>query len=336
MNLTIRSMFFVLLCLPLFGCGGDASKPATKEKSDTKKESVKKDSSAPQTSGLKGEIKADGSSTVLLVTQAVSSAFSKSNPNVKISVGRSGTGGGFKKFASGETDISNASRPIKGEEKEACAKNKVEYFEFQVAWDGLSVVINKENTWAKNMTVEQLKLIWDKDSKVELWSDVDPSWPKEKIKLFGAGTDSGTFDFFTEVINGKSGQSRTKYEPTEDDNVTVNGVSKDKYAMGYFGLAYYQENKGKLQVVAVAPKKGDPFVEPNVKSVMDKTYKPLSRPLYVYVKKASLKRPEVQEFLKFYLRRDDLVEQAKYIKMDLHMKDEQQSKLEKAIADSSK
>ena len=205
-----------------------------------------------------------------------------------------------------------------------------------MAWDGLSVVINKENTWAKNMTVEQLKLIWDKDSKVELWSDVDPGWPKEKIKLFGAGTDSGTFDFFTEVINGKAGQSRTKYEPTEDDNVTVNGVSKDKYAMGYFGLAYYEENKSKLQVVAVAAKKGDPFVEPDTKSVMAKTYKPLSRPLYVYVKKASLKRPEVQEFLKFYLRRDDLVEQAKYIKMDLLMKDEQQSKLEKAIADSSK
>jgi len=336
MNLTMRSLFYVLLCLPLFGCGGEASKPAPKEKSEPKKESSKKESPAIQTTGLKGEIKADGSSTVLLVTQAVSSAFSKSNPDVKISVGRSGTGGGFKKFAAGETDISNASRPIKAEEKEACAKNNIEYFEFQVAWDGLSVVINKENTWAKNMTAEQLKLIWDKDSKVELWSDVDPSWPKEKIKLFGAGTDSGTFDFFTEAINGKAGQSRTKYEPTEDDNVTVNGVSKDKYAMGYFGVAYYEENKSKLQVVAVAAKKGDPFVEPNTKTVMDKTYKPLSRPLYVYVKKASLKRPEVQEFLKFYLRRDDLVEQAKYIKMDLLMKDEQQSRLEKAIAEASK
>ncbi|MBY0325815.1 MAG: substrate-binding domain-containing protein, partial [Gemmataceae bacterium] len=195
-----------LFSILTLGCGG--------ENTATKKE--QKNAPAPQgktavetpanKGGMKGEIKADGSSTVLLISQAVASEYTKANPNVKISVGRSGTGGGFKKFAAGEIDISNASRPIKAEEKASCTKNGIEFFEFQVAWDGLSIVINKENTWAKNMTVAQLKSMWDKDSKVENWSDVDPTWPKEKIKLFGAGTDSGTFDFFTEVINGKSGQ----------------------------------------------------------------------------------------------------------------------------------
>jgi len=285
---------------------------------------------------MKGEIKADGSSTVLLISQAVASEYSKTNPNVKISVGRSGTGGGFKKFAAGETDISNASRPIKAEEKESCAKNGIEFFEFQVAWDGLSIVINKENTWAKNMTVTQLKTMWDKDSKVENWSDVDPTWPKEKVKLFGAGTDSGTFDFFTEVINGKSGQSRTSYQPTEDDNVTVNGVAKDKFALGYFGLAYYEENKEKLGIVSVAKKEGDKFISPNEVTVMDKTYSPLSRPLFIYVKKSSLKRPEVQDFMTFFLRRNDLIAQAKYIKMDALMQADVQEKLANAIKESGK
>lgn len=335
MNKMIRALFAMVLTVSLIGCGGEAPKGGKNSITPSGKEAPKKEASS-KAGGLKGEIKADGSSTVLLVTQAVATEFSKSNPNVKISVGRSGTGGGFKKFSTGETDISNASRPIKKEEKASCTENKIDFHEFQVAWDGLSVVINKENTWAKNMTVEQLKLIWDKDSKVELWSDVDPTWPKEKIKLFGAGTDSGTFDFFTEVVNGKSGQSRTKYEPTEDDNVTVNGVSKDKYAMGYFGLAYYEENKDKLQVVAIAAKKGDPFVLPTTKTVMDKTYRPLSRPLLIYVKKSSLVRPEIREFLSFYLRRDDLVEQAKYIKMDALAKSEQQEKLEKALTESGK
>lgn len=335
MKKTLCSGWAFLLCFSVLGCGGDAPVGPKKAPVPTGNKESSKETS-PKSTGMKGEIKADGSSTVLLVTQAVATEFSKSNPNVKISVGRSGTGGGFKKFSSGETDISNASRPIKKEEKAACAENKIDYHEFQIAWDGLSIVIHKENTWAKNMTVDQLKLIWDKDSKVELWSDVDPTWPKEKIKLFGAGTDSGTFDFFTEAINGKGGQSRTKYEPTEDDNVTVNGVSKDKYALGYFGLAYYEENKDRLQVVAVAAKKGDPFIAPSTKTVMDKSYKPLSRPLYIYVKKSSLVRPEVKEFLNFYLRRDDLVEQAKYIKMDALAKNEQQEKLEKALAETGK
>ena len=317
------------------GCGGNPSTGAKKEKAETPAPQDKKSAeNIPTKGGLKGEIKADGSSTVLLISQAVASEYSKTNPNVKISVGRSGTGGGFKKFAAGEIDISNASRPIKAEEKASCAKNGVEFFEFQVAWDGLSIVINKENNWAKNMTVAQLKSVWDKDSKVENWSDIDPTWPKEKIKLFGAGTDSGTFDFFTEVINGKAGQSRTSYQPTEDDNVTVNGVFKDKFAMGYFGLAYYEENKEKLGIVSVAKKDGDKFINPTEATVMDKTYSPLSRPLYIYVKKSSLKRPEVQDFMTFFLRRNDLISQAKYIKMDAFMQSDEQEKLAKAIKEA--
>lgn len=327
--LTLLSFLTILS----IGCGGKSDSDTKKDKNDSV--NSKKSSETPKNKdAIKGEIKADGSSTVLLIAQAVASEYSKSNPNVKISVGRSGTGGGFKKFAAGEIDITNASRPIKAEEKALCLKNNIEYFEFQVAWDGLSVVINKENTWARNMTVSQLKAIWDKDSKVENWSDVDPTWPKEKIKLFGAGTDSGTFDFFTEVINGKAGLSRTNYQPTEDDNVTVNGVAKDKYALGYFGLAYYEENKEKLGVVSVAKKEGDKFISPNEVTVMDKTYSPLSRPLYVYVKKSSLKRPEVQDFMTFFLRRNDLISQAKYIKMDSLMQNDEQEKLTKAIKDS--
>lgn len=317
------------------GCGGNTNTGAKKEKAEIPAPQGKKsEENITIKGGLKGEIKADGSSTVLLISQAVASEYSKTNPNVKISVGRSGTGGGFKKFAAGEIDISNASRPIKAEEKASCAKNGVEFFEFQVAWDGLSIVINKENNWSKKMTVSQLKAVWDKDSKVENWSDIDPTWPKEKIKLFGAGTDSGTFDFFTEAINGKAGQSRTSYQPTEDDNVTVNGVSKDKFAMGYFGLAYYEENKEKLGIVSVAKKEGDKFINPTEATVMDKTYSPLSRPLYIYVKKSSLKRPEVQDFMTFFLRRNDLISQAKYIKMDALMQSDEQEKLAKAIKEA--
>jgi len=336
--MSMKRSFALMTLLSIFalGCGGDNTATKKEQKSAPAPQGKKAAENTPAKGGMMGEIKADGSSTVLLISQAVASEYSKTNPNVKISVGRSGTGGGFKKFAAGETDISNASRPIKAEEKESCAKNGVEFFEFQVAWDGLSIVINKENTWAKNMTVAQLKTMWDKDSKVENWSDVDPTWPKEKVKLFGAGTDSGTFDFFTEVINGKSGQSRTSYQPTEDDNVTVNGVAKDKFALGYFGLAYYEENKEKLAIVSVAKKEGDKFVSPNEATVMDKTYSPLSRPLFIYVKKSSLKRPEVQDFMTFFLRRNDLIAQAKYIKMDALMQSDVQEKLAKAIKESGK
>jgi len=282
---------------------------------------------------LKGEVKVDGSSTVYLITEAVAAAFKKEHPDVRITVGISGTGGGFKKFSAGETDISDASRPIKPAEVEACRKNGIDFIELQVGWDGLSVVINPENTWARQLTVAQLHKIWQPNSKVRRWSDVDPSWPDQPVKLFGPGSDSGTFDFFCEAINGKEKAHRTDYTPSEDDNVVVSGVAGNKYAMGYFGLAYYEENKDKLQLAAIAAKEGGPFVQPSEKTVVNKTYKPLSRPLFVYVKKSSLKRPEIQQFVSFYLRRYDLVTQAKYIKTNTRVRNEQVDKLENALKD---
>lgn len=280
---------------------------------------------------LRGEIRADGSSTVYLITEAMAANFKKQHPHVRITVGISGTGGGFKKFASGETDLNDASRPIRPAEAEACKKNGIEFVELQVAWDGLTVVVHPENTWARQMTVEQLRKIWRPDMPAQRWSDVEPGWPAEPIRLYGAGPDSGTFDFFTEVINGKEKLSRRDYEASENDNVTVQGVSGGKYALGYFGLAYFEENKARLQAVAIATKPGGPFVLPSKATVLDRSYQPLSRPLFVYVRTEALRRPEVQEFLRFYLRRNDLVEAAKYIELNNRQRFQQQKKLEAAI-----
>lgn len=293
---------------------------------------------AASAQGLKGEIKVDGSSTVFLITEAMATNFKKQNPGINISVGVSGTGGGFKKFSAGETDISDASRKIRDAEKEACAKNNIEYVELQVAWDGLAVVIHPDNTWARKMTVEHLKKIWHPDSAAKKWSDVDPNWPDQEIKLFGPGADSGTFDYFTEAINGKEKLSRKDYQASENDNDLVRGVAGNKYAMGYFGVAYFEENKDKLGIVAVAPAgKGlDAAVIPTKDTVLKGIYKPLSRPLFIYVKKDSLKRPEVAEFCKFYLRRHDLVSTAKYIEMPGRQQVAQQEILEKALKASEK
>ena len=289
---------------------------------------------APAKSALTGEIKIDGSSTVYLITEAVASNFKNLHPNVKSSVGISGTGGGFKKFGKGETDISDASRPIKTAEAEECKKNGIDFVELQVAWDGLAVVINKENTWATKMTVAQLKKIWHPENPAKKWSDVDPSWPAEEIKLYGAGADSGTFDYFTEAINGKEKLSRTDYTATEDDNITVKGVEGNKYAMGYFGVAYYEQHKDKMATVGVAVKEGDPYVLPTKEDVFTGQYRPLSRPLFIYVKQASLKRPEVEEFVRFYLRRNDLVSQVKYVPMNLVQTAAMQKRLDEAVGKS--
>jgi phosphate transport system substrate-binding protein len=279
---------------------------------------------------LSGEIKADGSSTVYLITEAMATHFKKQHPDVRITVGISGTGGGFKKFAAGETDLSNASRAIREGEAKACADNGIEYVELQVAWDGLAVVIHPENTWAKTMTLDQLKKIWHPDSTVKKWSDVDPSWPNAAIKLYSPGTNSGTFDYFTEAVNGKEKViRRDNVVFSEDDNVLVQGVAGDKYAIGYFGLAYYLENKDKLGVVHIGKTAGK-YIEPSDRTVLNRTY-PLSRPLYLYVKKASLKRPEVQEFCRFYLRRTDVVSQVKYTPLTSRQQLDQQEKLEAAI-----
>jgi phosphate transport system substrate-binding protein len=261
---------------------------------------------------LSGDIKCDGSSTVGPITEKMASAFKKLHPKVSISVGIAGTGGGFKKFAVGETDLSNASRKIKDTEAAKCKENGIEFLELEVAIDGLAVIIDKGNTWARDMTLEQLKKIWHPDIAAKKWSDVDPNWPNEKIELFGAGTNSGTFDYFTEAVNGKEKVSRTDYTPSEDDNTTLKGVIGNKYAMGYLGLSYYESNKGQLTAVSLAKKPGDPYIFPAPTAVL--TYKyPLSRPLFIYVKKASLKQEHIREFIDFYLRKPEIVKDVGYV-----------------------
>lgn len=280
-----------------------------------------------------GVIKIDGSSTVYLITESMVTDFKKLHPGIDVSVGIAGTGGGFKKFAAGETDISNASRKVKSAEAEACAKHGISFIELQVAWDGLAVVINKDNDWARQMTVEQLKKIWRPDSPAQNWSDVDPSWPNEPIQLYGPGPDSGTFDYFTGAINGKERLSRKDYTASEDDNSLVTGVARNKYALGYFGLAYYEPHRDKLVAVAVAEKPGGPFVEPSPETVLNNTYKPLSRPLFIYVRNDSLERPEIREFVKFYLRRTDLVEASGYVPLSATQRWAQTQKLQAALGE---
>ncbi|MGH2920862.1 MAG: PstS family phosphate ABC transporter substrate-binding protein [Gaiellaceae bacterium] len=259
---------------------------------------------AAGTSGqeVSGRITSDGSSTVGPYTQAAAERFERANRGARVVVGISGTGGGFERFCRGETDLSNASRPIKLTEAKKCQDNGVRYIQFLVANDGLSVVINKNNTWVDCLTPVELKAIWDKGSKVDNWRDVRPSFPDVPLKLFGAGTDSGTFDFFTERINGKSGQSRSDYVATEDDNVTVRGVSGDRGAMGYFGLSYYIENKSKLKVLKIH--NGTRCVAPSTASVQAGTYKPLARPLFVYAKRSSFRRPVVRAFIRFMIQNE--------------------------------
>lgn len=248
---------------------------------------------------MKGEVLSDGSSTVGPITEAVAEEFLAVAPGVATQVDISGTGGGFKRFCAGETDLQNASRSIKDEEKALCAEGGVDYFAFEVAYDGLAVLVNPENDWVECLTVEQLNKIWMLDSTVSKWSDVDPSWPAETINLYGPGTDSGTYDYFTKEINGEEGVSTTNYQPSEDDNVLVEGVAGDKYALGFFGLAYYEQNQDKLKLVGVDGGAG--CVTPSAETVQSLEYAPLSRPLFVYVNYESLARPEVQEFMRFYL-----------------------------------
>jgi phosphate transport system substrate-binding protein len=247
-------------------------------------------------------VKADGSSTVFPIAEAVAEEFQiQKRGKVHVTVGISGTGGGFKKFCRGETDISNGSRPILKAEMEICAKAGIKYIELPIAFDALTVVINPKNTWAKNMTVADLKKIWEPAAQgsITKWSQVRASWPNEPIVLFGAGADSGTFDYFTEAIVGKAKSSRGDFTASEDDNVLVQGVESNKNALGYFGYAYYAPHKDKLSAVNVDGGKGP--VGPSAQAVIDGTYNPLSRPLFIYVNEASAKKPEVKEFVEFMM-----------------------------------
>jgi len=247
-------------------------------------------------------IKIDGSSTVFPISEAVAEEFQISKRGkVHVTVGIAGTGGGFKKFCRGEIDISDASRPILTEEMEACRKAGITYLELPIAFDALTVVVNPANSWAKSMTVAELKKIWEPGAqgRVNNWNQVRSGFPSQKLTLFGAGTDSGTFDYFTEAVNGKAKSSRSDYTASEDDNTLVQGVENEKGALGYFGYAYYAAHKDKLRAVAIDGGKGP--VEPSAENVINGKYQPLSRPLFLYVKVAAASRPEVQEFIKFYL-----------------------------------
>jgi phosphate transport system substrate-binding protein len=277
---------------------------------------------------LTGRIQVDGSSTVAPLMSLAAERFRKQQPKVRISVGVSGTGGGFERFCRGETDLSNASRPIKDEERALCEKNRISFFDLQVANDGISIVVNKQNNWAECLTVEQLKKIWEPESKVRRWSDVDPSFPDQKLTLFGAGTDSGTFDYFTDSIVGEEGASRSDYTTSEDDNITVQGVSGEKGALGYFGLSYYLENEGRVKALKVDG--GDGCVEPSLETVQNGSYKPLSRPLFVYVNEDSLvEKPAVDPFLTFVVDNEPrLARGAKFVPMTQEQIDRARTALE--------
>lgn len=278
---------------------------------------------------LSGAVKIDGSSTVFPISEAVSEEFQKLHREVKVTVGISGTGGGFKKFCNGETDISDASRPIKSSEKDACAKNGIEYIELPVAYDGLSVMANPKNEFITCLTTAELKKIWEPGSTVQYWSDVRGEWPREKIKLFGPGTDSGTFDYFTEAINHKEKASRSDYVASEDDNVLVQGIAGEKYALGYFGYAYYVENRDKLKLVGIDEGKGRGCVLPSEQSINDGTYSPLSRLIFIYPNKKSLQRSEVKEFVRFYLvEAPKLVKQVGYMPLPKEKYEESLGKIQ--------
>lgn len=260
-------------------------------------------------------VKIDGSSTVFPITEAVAEEFQKAKKGtINVTVGISGSGGGFKKFCRGEIDIANASRPIFRKEMEDCAKAGIRYYEMPIAYDALTVMVNPENTFIKSLTVAELKKIWEPaaQGRITRWKDVNPAWPDQKLKLFGAGADSGTFDYFTEAIVGKAKSSRGDYTASEDDNVLVQGISSDKGALGYFGFAYYIENQKKLKAVAIDNGKG--AVAPTAENVTNGSYQPLSRPIFIYVSEKSLEKPEVRDFVTFYMKNaTPLIKEVKYI-----------------------
>ncbi|MCX7810307.1 MAG: PstS family phosphate ABC transporter substrate-binding protein [Leptospiraceae bacterium] len=258
----------------------------------------------------KENIVIDGSSTVYPITQAVAEEFMKINKNYNVTVGISGTGGGFKKFCAGETDISDASREIKKTEMDKCKENNIEYIELPVAYDALSIVVSHNNDFVDVLSVKELNLIFRQKDPAKKWKDVRPNWPDKPIKIFSPGQDSGTYDYFVEVILGKDEKVRPDASFSEDDNVLVKGVSEDPYAIGFFGVAYYEENKSKLKAVPIINPKTNKPVEPTLENVRNQTYVPLSRPLFIYVKKASLKKPGVKEFVNFYLDKGEELSKA--------------------------
>ena len=294
------AIFFVVAC-----GGSDESETDTLTESNKSSQSESKD--------LSGLIEIDGSSTVFPITQAVAEEFNKIHQDVQIPVGVSGTGGGMKRFTVGETSITNASRPIKDKETSAAKENGIDFVEVTVAYDGLSIMVNLKNTWVDCLTIEQLNMLWRPDNPVNKWNELDPSWPDKTINLYGPGTDSGTFDYFTDEINGDEGISRADFVASEDDNVLVMGISGDKNSLGYFGYAYYVENKDKLKIVGIDG--GTGCTTPSIETISTGTYAPLSRPIFIYVNTDHLvNRSEVAALIDFYLNEGrPLVEEVGYV-----------------------
>ncbi|MBT4162675.1 MAG: PstS family phosphate ABC transporter substrate-binding protein [Gammaproteobacteria bacterium] len=274
----------VACCFILIGCGSGTE-------TDTGKNE--------EIGGLSGKVRLDGSSTVFPISEAVAEEFSTIEPRIRVTVGVSGTGGGFKKFLAGETDINDASRSIKPSEQEKAVAAGIDYIEIPVAYDGLSVIVNLKNDWVDYLTVAELNAIWQPGSTVKTWADVREGWPAKEIRLYGPGTDSGTFDYFTKAINGEEQASRADFTASEDDNVLVQGISGDRYSLGYFGFAYYVENRDKLKIVPIDGAGG--AIAPSIETINNGTYAPLSRPIFIYVNPASLDDPAVARFVEFYI-----------------------------------
>ncbi len=297
MKKTMKTLLFATATILLVSCGGSSEEAAT-------------------TNELSGSIKIDGSSTVYPITEAIAEEFRAVEPKVKVTVGVSGTGGGFKKFGRGETDISNASRPIKEKEAKICEENNIDYVGLTVAYDGLAVLVNPENTWVDYFTVEELNTIWNPSAQntIMYWDQVREGWPHEELHLFGPGTASGTYDYFSEAVCGKKVGTRGDYTASEDDHVLVQGIAGDKNGLGFFGLAYYEENKDKLRLVGVD--NGNGAITPTMETVGNGTYAPLSRPIFIYVNSNAKTRTEVSTFVSFYLdNAAELVKDVGYIPM---------------------
>jgi phosphate transport system substrate-binding protein len=298
---------FAVLIVGLTGCRIRDAELATASESESGITKQKEHRSSHPI--LRGRITIDGSSTVYPITQAAAEEFMQQHPKVTVSVAVAGTGGGFKRFVVDDLDICDASRPIEPEESDACRKNGVSYLELKIGIDGLSVVVNSKNTWCESLTVEQLKALWASGSQIKYWNELDPAYPRLEIVLYGPDTDSGTFEYFTDVICGRKGNSRSDYTPSSNDNVLIQGVEGDPGALGYFGYAYYSANRGPLRALRIVPA-GDKFarqegtqagIAPTDETILSGAYKPLSRPLFLYANRKALKRPEVAAFLAFYL-----------------------------------
>lgn len=322
-NALVITLLALTVAAVAAGCGGR----------DGNEESSGQTAAATQASDdLSGRIRADGSSTVGPFTTAAAEAFQRQHPDVRVTVGISGTGGGFERFCRGETDLSNASRAIEDDERRLCERNGVEFVEFHIANDGLAVVVNPENDWATCLTVEQLSAIWKPGSKVDNWSDVPGgNYPDVGLRLAGPGTDSGTFDYFTDAVNGEEGASRSDYQASEDDNVIVQAVAGQRGGLGYFGLSYVRENEGRVKAVEIQNETGT-CVSPSTETVQDGSYNPLSRPLFIYAKKSSFERPEVEAFIQSMLdSNQQLAETALYVPLTDEQLAKAQSDLDAAL-----